>query len=167
MSDLVHRVVGLQEGVPACPRKRTPLQRLLGENNTARADQQPPHPTPAAIGPLDPTPSTSEADLEHHQVHPESEDHVTDFDTVQTMWKRGLKTEACQHMLFSDFAYSDFVRLLQTLPSDQAQEMGDLLDRMAPEYNGASGDKGIEAFLRKDGAAEDRRSDLEATGQLA
>lgn len=84
------------------------------------------------------------------------------------MWLNGLKSEACRQMLFSNFKYSDFVELLQSLPPEQSSEMGTMLDQMAPEADkSASTDRGLESFLNQSGRMDtDAQADLEAEGKL-
>ena len=84
------------------------------------------------------------------------------------MWMNGLKAEACRQMLFSNFKYSDFVELLQSLTPEQAAEMGTMLDQMAPDADSAiSPDRGLEAFLNQSGRMDtDAQADLEAEGKL-
>lgn len=131
---------------------------MLGERGpsglSTRSDQQPPRPEFEKEGLLDPVPAASEADLLHQQAHPDG--HTTVFDTVKTMWANGLKSEACQHMLYSEFSYSDFVRFLSGLDEVEQQEVGELLDTMAPA---------AEQQARLGSSGDDIRADLEATGK--
>lgn len=118
------------------------IARVIGEasstGTSVRGDQLPKRPEPEMPPrPEDPEQDapSSAADLRHR----ESEQAIgeqSDLDTVVEMWRAGSKYDACKYMLFSNFLYTDLIRLIQMLPEGEGLEMGGILDELAPNYQG-------------------------------
>lgn len=122
------------------PVRRTPLFRVLGEEAHGEvADFDPRHVDSEPSAP--PVPNkpgdgelSSYADVEQAGADAEAglEGTSSALSTALAMWRSGSKYDVADYLLKSDFLYTDFVRMVRVLPSEEAIELGNLLDELAP-----------------------------------